>query len=168
MTWKTECELDDDDVKMSDSGKREKRNVNDIGYLWNMNKQCYHIEYSELRPCLESLGYPVREGIKGDREFQKILEKLDPYGKGRITYEMLENFLSREPSSDDPDVQINESFMLLARGKKYITPDQLRNTFPPDIAEYCIARMSLYEGPAIEGALDYSTFDMTIKHPDYR
>lgn len=48
-------------------GKMAKRSVtavgkfNGVGYLWNMNKQCQHIEHDALRQCLQSLGYPIGE-----------------------------------------------------------------------------------------------------------
>ncbi|XP_002733235.1 alpha-actinin, sarcomeric-like [Saccoglossus kowalevskii] len=155
-------------VKMAKSSETAGK-FNDIGYLWNMHKRCHHINYDSVRQCLTSLGYHIGEdNPQGDKEFNKILLKLDPHRNGYISYDILVNFLSREPSDEDPDEQLLESFRLLARGKAYITPEQLRNTFPPDIADYCIGRMALFEGPAIEGALDYTSYDIRIKHPDYR
>ncbi|XP_077996150.1 alpha-actinin, sarcomeric-like [Glandiceps talaboti] len=153
---------------MASPGQTVQKDANNFSYLWNMNKQCCHMQYDEVRLILQSLGYQVGQSDdKEDSEFNELLAKIDPHCKGYITYDTLLNFISREPSGEDPDGQLQDSFMLLAKGKDYITPDQLWEAFSPDVADYCIARMALYKGPAVEGALDYSTFDIKIKHPNY-
>jgi len=45
----------------------------------------------------------------------------------------------------------------------YITADELRRELPPDQAEYCISRMSRYNGAdAPPNALDYESFSTAL------
>jgi len=47
--------------------------------------------------------------------------------------------------------------------KQYITPDELRRELPAEQADYCIARMSPYQGPdGVPGALDYRSFSSAL------
>jgi len=45
----------------------------------------------------------------------------------------------------------------------FITADELRRELPPDQADYCIKRMSPYNGPGtVPGALDYMSFSTAL------
>lgn len=52
---------------------------------------------------------------------------------------------------------------LIFSQQPYITAEELRRELPGEQAEYCIARMSPYQGPdAAPGALDYRSFSSAL------
>merc|ERR1712202_123666 len=82
----------------------------------------------EFNGCLLSLGYECDlKKKKGEAGFQRIM--------------------TRENTDTDTKPQIVDSFTVLADNKPYITAEELRRELPADQAEYCISRMSPYEGP---------------------
>ncbi|XP_032238380.2 alpha-actinin-1 [Nematostella vectensis] len=121
------------------------------------------LEPNEFKQCLVSLGYNIKEGDKGDREFERLLGIVDPNGTGKVTFQAFVDFMTRETADSDTAEQVMESFRILAGDKPFITAEELRRELPPDQAEYCIARMAPYEGKdAVPGALDYMSFSTAL------
>ncbi|XP_011684038.1 alpha-actinin isoform X2 [Strongylocentrotus purpuratus] len=121
------------------------------------------LEPLEFRSCLVSLGYDLREDKKSDIEFQRIMALVDPSGTGKVSFQSFLDFMTREMSDADTVEQVVDSFKVLANGKAYILPDELRMELPPEQAEYCIARMAPFNGTgAAPGALDYMSFSSAL------
>lgn len=121
------------------------------------------LEPHEFKQCLVSLGYNLKEGDKGDQEFERLMTIVDPNNTGHVTFEAFLDFMTRETADTDTAEQVMDSFRILAGDKPYITTEELRRELPPDQAEYCIARMAPYEGPdAVPGALDYMSFSTAL------
>ncbi|XP_073248143.1 alpha-actinin-1-like [Porites lutea] len=121
------------------------------------------LEPGEFKQCLVSLGYNLKEGDKGEEEFQRLMTIVDPNNTGTVTFQAFVDFMTRETADTDTADQVMESFKILAGDKPYITVDELRRELPPDQAEYCIARMAPYEGPdSVPGALDYMSFSTAL------
>jgi len=91
------------------------------------------------------------------------MSMVDPAGTGTVTFQSFIDFMTRENTDTDTKQQIVDSFTVLADNKPYITAEELRRELPADQAEYCISRMSPYEGPnAPEGALDYQSLASSL------
>jgi len=105
----------------------------------------------------------VTDQKEGEAEFQRIMSMVDPAGTGTVTFQSFIDFMTRENTDTDTKQQIVDSFTVLADNKPYITPAELRKELPADQAEYCISRMSKYEGPnAPEDALDYHSLASSL------
>ncbi|KXJ17767.1 alpha-actinin-1 [Exaiptasia diaphana] len=121
------------------------------------------LEPNEFKQCLVSLGYSLKEGEKGDKEFERLMRIVDPNNTKKVTFQAFVDFMTRETADTDTAEQVMESFRILAGDKPYITADELRRELPPDQADYCIARMAPYEGrDAVPGALDYMSFSTAL------
>ncbi|XP_031561014.1 alpha-actinin-1-like [Actinia tenebrosa] len=121
------------------------------------------LEKHEFKQCLVSLGYNVKEGEKGDKEFERLMTIVDPNNTKKVTFQAFVDFMTRETADSDTAEQVMESFRILAGDKAYITAEELQRELPPDQAEYCIARMAPYEGKdAVPGALDYMSFSTAL------
>ncbi|KAJ7373413.1 hypothetical protein OS493_013006 [Desmophyllum pertusum] len=121
------------------------------------------LEPIEFKQCLVSLGYNLKEGEKGDQEFERLMTIVDPNNTGHVTFQAFLDFMTRETADTDTADQVMESFRILAGDKPYITTDELRRELPPDQAEYCIARMAPYEGAdGVPGSLDYMSFSTAL------
>ncbi|CAG2163676.1 unnamed protein product [Oppiella nova] len=117
----------------------------------------------ELRSCLVSLGYSIRNDKQGDSDFRRIMNIVDPNNTGYVSFDTFLDFMTRESTDTDTAEQIIDSFRILASDKPFITADDLRRELPPDQAEYCIQRMAPYKGPnAVVGALDYMSFSTAL------
>jgi len=126
----------------------------------NSNNQ---LDFKEFKQCLVSLGHSVDIEEKDSPEFARIIAMVDPNGTGYITFQAFLDFMTREMADTDTADQVMESFRILAGDKPYITAEELRRELPPEQAEYCIARMSAYQGPdAVPGALDYRSFSSAL------
>ncbi|KAL9953111.1 hypothetical protein ACROYT_G040471 [Oculina patagonica] len=121
------------------------------------------LEPHEFKQCLVSLGYNLKEGDKGDQEFERLMAIVDPNNTRHVTFQAFLDFMTRETADTDTAEQVMDSFRILAGDKPYITTEELRRELPPDQAEYCIARMAPYEGAdAVPGALDYMSFSTAL------
>lgn len=122
------------------------------------------LDYNEFRGCLLSLGHEVDPNApKGEENFNKIMSEVDPNKLGYVTFETFMDFMVKDTSVEDTAAQVTESFRVLAGEKPYILPDEIRRELPPDQAEYCISRMSKYEGAgAPDNALDYESFSSAL------
>ncbi|XP_041468559.1 alpha-actinin-like isoform X2 [Lytechinus variegatus] len=121
------------------------------------------LEPQEFRSCLVSLGYDLTDDKKSDIEFQRIMALVDPNATGKVTFQSYLDFITREMSDADTVEQVRESFKVLANGKPFILPDELRMELPPEQAEYCIQRMRPFVGTgAAPGALDYMSFSSSL------
>ncbi|XP_054758487.1 alpha-actinin-like isoform X2 [Lytechinus pictus] len=121
------------------------------------------LEPQEFRSCLVSLGYDLTDDKKSDIEFQRIMALVDPNATGKVTFQSYLDFITREMSDADTVEQVRESFKVLANGKPFILPDELRMELPPEQAEYCIQRMRPFVGTgAAPGALDYMSFSSAL------
>jgi len=117
-----------------------------------------YLEPDDFAAVLISMGYRL-----GEAEFQRIMSMVDPAGTGTVTFQSFIDFMTRENTDTDTKQQIVDSFTVLADNKPYITAEELRRELPADQAEYCISRMSPYEGPnAPEGALDYQSLASSL------
>lgn len=117
----------------------------------------------ELKSCLVSVGYNIRNDRQGDNEFRRIMSILDPNNTGYVTFDAFLDFMTRESTDTDTAEQIIDSFRILASDKPFITAEELRKELPPDQAEYCIRRMAPYRGPnAQPGSLDYYSFSTAL------
>lgn len=126
----------------------------------NKNNQ---LDYKEFKQCLVSLGHSVDIEEKDSPEFARIIAMVDPNGSGFITFQAFLDFMTREMADTDTAEQVMESFRILAGDKPFITADELRRELPQEQADYCIARMSPYNGPdAVEGSLDYRSFSSAL------
>eukprot|EP00116_Pleurobrachia_bachei_P018944 sb/3479206/ len=84
---------------------------------------------------------------------------VDPDMTGQVTFQAFMDFMTQEACDTDTAEQIIASFRVLAGDKRYILPEEIRRELPDNQAEYCIARMSPYEGhDGCMGALDYMSF----------
>jgi len=125
--------------------------------------QSHTLDPNEFRQCLVSLGFDIGEGEKGNAEFDRLMAIVDPNNTQKVTFQGFLDFMTREMSDQDTAEQVLESFRILAGDKPYITEDELRRELPPDQADYCISRMSPYEGEgAVPGALDYMSFSTAL------
>lgn len=126
----------------------------------NNNNQ---LDYKEFKQCLVSLGNSVDIEEKDSPEFARIIALTDPNGTGYITFQAFLDYMTREMADTDTAEQVMESFRILAGDKPYITADELRRELPSEQADYCIARMTPYNGPdATPGALDYRSFSSAL------
>nr|L7UZ85.1 RecName: Full=Alpha-actinin; AltName: Full=F-actin cross-linking protein; AltName: Allergen=Der f 24 [Dermatophagoides farinae]AGC56214.1 alpha-actinin [Dermatophagoides farinae] len=115
----------------------------------------------EFKSCLVSLGYNIRNDDRP--EFRRILAIVDPNKTGYVHFDAFLDFMTREYTDTDTAEQMIDSFRILAGDKPYITADELRRELPPDQAEYCIRRMTPYNGQcAVPGALDYRSFSTAL------
>jgi len=120
------------------------------------------LEYREFKQCLVSLGHSI-DVDSSEQEFNNITALVDPNGTGMISFQAFLDFMTREMADTDTADQVIESFRILAGDKAYITADELRRELAPEQADYCIARMSGYEGPdGVPGALDYTSFSTAL------
>ncbi|KAK3749497.1 hypothetical protein QZH41_013472, partial [Actinostola sp. cb2023] len=121
------------------------------------------LEPNEFKQCLVSLGYSLKEGDKGDKEFERLMRIVDPNNAKKVTFQAFVDFMTRETADTDTAEQVMESFRILAGDKPFITAEELRRELPPDQADYCIARMAPYEGrDTVPGALDYMSFSTAL------
>ncbi|XP_028415774.1 alpha-actinin-like [Dendronephthya gigantea] len=121
------------------------------------------LEPHEFKMCLISLGYNLKEGERGEEEFGRLMQIVDPNETGKVTFQAFVDFMTQEVADTDTAEQVMDSFKILAGDKPYITADELRRELPPDQAEYCIARMAPYEGEdGVDGALDYMSFSTAL------
>lgn len=121
------------------------------------------LEPHEFKMCLISLNYNIKEGEKGEEEFNRLMSIVDPNETGKVSFQAFVDFMTQEVSDSDTAEQVMDSFKILAGDKPYITADELRRELPPDQAEYCIARMAPFEGEdAVDGALDYMSFSTAL------
>ncbi|KAF1743307.1 hypothetical protein MXB_5306, partial [Myxobolus squamalis] len=89
------------------------------------------LSYESFRNFLVSLEFNVTEGdVAAEREFNRICSKVDRDGIGKIYFNDFLNFVARESKDVDSSEQTIESFRILAGGKEYITPEQLRQHLP--------------------------------------
>merc|ERR1719220_1804909 len=95
-----------------------------------------YLEPDDFAAVLISMGYQL-----GEQEFARIMSIVDPSQTGMVTL---------------------ESFKVLAGDKAFIMPEELRRELPPEQAEYCIKRMSQWNGDGPAGALDYQTFASSL------
>ncbi|XP_074600790.1 alpha actinin isoform X2 [Brevipalpus obovatus] len=117
----------------------------------------------EFKSCLVSLGYNLRGDRQGDAEFRRIMCIVDPNNTGYVSFDAFLDFMTRETTDTDTAEQIIDSFRILAGDKPFITADELRRELPPDQADYCIKRMSPYNGSGtVPGALDYMSFSTAL------
>ena len=116
----------------------------------------------EFKNCLISLGYSVGQDKQGEIDFQRILSIVDPNTSGYVKIDSFMDFITYEAPDVDTAKQVIDSFKILAAGKPYILPEELRRELPPNQAQYCIQMMRSYSGmDAVQGALDYSSFPTT-------
>lgn len=117
-----------------------------------------YLEPDDFAAVLISMGYRL-----GEAEFQRIMSMVDPAGTGTVTFQSFIDFMTRENTDTDTAEQIVDSFRVLAGDKSFITPDELRRELPADQAEYCIQRMTPYNGAdAPPDALDYQSFSTAL------
>ncbi|UYV79415.1 hypothetical protein LAZ67_17002526 [Cordylochernes scorpioides] len=117
----------------------------------------------EFKSCLVSLGYSIRNDRQGENDFRRILTIVDPNNTGSVHFDAFLDFMTRESTDSDTAEQIIDSFRILAGDKPYIMAEELRRELPPDQAEYCIQRMTIYKGhSSVPGALDYMTFSTAL------
>ncbi|KAF0989328.1 hypothetical protein HZS_3952 [Henneguya salminicola] len=119
--------------------------------------------YPDFRNFLVSLEYNVTEGEPtAEREFQRILKKVDSDNYGKVTFNNFLNFVAAESKHSDSAEEIIESFRALAGGRDYITPELIRQHMPQK-AENIISKMSPSSDPsAPAGALDFKSFAATL------
>ncbi|XP_065832776.1 alpha-actinin-like [Oscarella lobularis] len=121
------------------------------------------LDKNEFKACLLSIGYNLHGGDKEESDLAHLMGIVDPNETGYVTFDAFVDFMTKESTDEDTMEQVMESFKVLAGDKPYITADELRRDLPADQAEYCIARMSPYEGPdAPAGALDYQLFSTAL------
>jgi actinin alpha len=117
----------------------------------------------EFKSCLVSLGYSIGKDRQGDIDFTRIMASVDPNSTGSVHFDAFLDFMTRESTDTDTAEQVIDSFRILAANKSYILPEELRRELPPDQAEYCIQRMTRFNGPgAVPGALDYMSFSTAL------
>jgi len=117
------------------------------------------LDRKEFRACLISVGYDIPQAPEpgNDKEFDRVLARVDPNNDGHISFDEYVAFMAEEHADAETSSQLADAFKVLAAGQEYVTADQLRKDLDPTLAEYCIQNMSPFEGgPA--GALDYKSF----------
>lgn len=128
----------------------------------------------EFRACLISLGYDIpqvaAEGQE-DKEFNRVYTRVDPNNDGVVSFEEYMAFMAEEHADAETSEQLLEAFKALAGGKvgshsrrritnrsqDYVLSSDLERDLAPELAEYCIANMSPFEGGP-DGALDFQSF----------
>lgn len=71
----------------------------------------------ELKSCLISLGYNIRNDRQGDNDFRRIMTIVDPNNTGYVSFDAFLNFMTRESTDTDTAEQIIDSFRILANDK---------------------------------------------------
>uniref|UniRef100_A0A7E4VFC1 Alpha-actinin, sarcomeric n=1 Tax=Panagrellus redivivus TaxID=6233 RepID=A0A7E4VFC1_PANRE len=118
------------------------------------------LDPEQLKACLISLGQDIRPGVEGDHDLQRILNIVDPNNLGRVTFEALVDFMTRENADADTVEQMINSFRVLAAGKQTITESEVRRELPPQDAEYCLDRLKRFQVGA--DAYDYTSFSRSL------
>jgi len=123
------------------------------------------LEHHEFKSCLRSLGYdlPMVEDTEEDREFQAVLDVVDPNRDGSVSLQEYMNFMmSRETENVQSAAEVEIAFKALSRdGKLYVTKDELYQNLNKTQADYCIEHMPVYydqHGIHILNAFDYVAF----------
>jgi len=120
------------------------------------------LEYEEFKKCLVSVGH-LNDVDFDDKEFQRIIELVDPSEEKFVTFQPFLDFMKGEMAKTDTADQLMESFRILAKEGPYITAEDLKKELSDEQAEYCMARMTPYKGPdGVEGALDYQSFSRDL------
>lgn len=118
-----------------------------------------------FRNFLVSLAFNVPEAEEdspSEREFQRILSKVDTSCLGKIYFNDFLNFMAVETKDTDSADQIIESFRALAGGKDYIMPAVIHQHLS-DKAQDIIPHMTPSTSPdAPAGALDFTSFASAI------
>ena len=71
----------------------------------------------ELKSCLVSLGYSIRNDRQGDSDFRRIMNIVDPNNTGYVAFDTFLDFMTRESTDTDTAEQIIDSFRILASDK---------------------------------------------------
>ena len=71
----------------------------------------------ELKSCLISLGYNIRNDRQGENEFRRIMTLVDPNSTGYVSFDAFLDFMTRESTDTDTAEQIIDSFRILANDK---------------------------------------------------
>jgi actinin alpha len=71
----------------------------------------------ELKSCLVSLGYSIRNDKQGDSDFRRIMNIVDPNNTGYVSFDTFLDFMTRESTDTDTAEQIIDSFRILASDK---------------------------------------------------
>lgn len=71
----------------------------------------------ELKSCLVSVGYNIRNDRQGDSDFRRIMTIVDPNNTGYVTFDAFLDFMTRESTDTDTAEQIIDSFRILANDK---------------------------------------------------
>lgn len=71
----------------------------------------------ELKSCLVSLGYSIRNDKQGDNDFRRIMNIVDPNNTGYVSFDTFLDFMTRESTDTDTAEQIIDSFRILASDK---------------------------------------------------
>ncbi|CAJ0582161.1 unnamed protein product, partial [Mesorhabditis spiculigera] len=156
-----ECE---NQILTRDSKGITEEQLNEYKQSFNhFDKDRAGLDQEQLRAFLLSIGYPIRPGREGDGELSRLLSILDPNRMGRVPFEAILAFLTKENQDQDTVDQMVESFRILAAGKSFITADELRRELPSEQASYCMQRMAPSRDPeAPNGAFDYVTFSRAL------
>jgi actinin alpha len=157
----SECE---NQILLRDSKGITEEQLNEYrGSFNHFDRDRHGLDYDQLKSCLISLGQDIRPGVEGDQEIQRIISIVDPNRMGRVTFEALVDFMTRENADADTYEQLINSFRILALGKPFITADEIRRELPPQEAEYCMHRMSRYhDSSAPPNSYDYSSFSRSL------
>ncbi|WP_395239421.1 hypothetical protein, partial [Salmonella sp. s54412] len=75
------------------------------------------LEPPEFKMCLISLNYNLKEGDKGEEEFNRLMAIVDPNETGKITFQAFVDFMTQEVSDSDTAEQVMDSFKILAGDK---------------------------------------------------
>ena len=71
----------------------------------------------ELKSCLVSIGYNIRNDRQGDNDFRRIMTQVDPNSTGFVSFDAFLDFMTRESTDTDTAEQIIDSFRILANDK---------------------------------------------------
>ncbi|KAK0409445.1 hypothetical protein QR680_004543 [Steinernema hermaphroditum] len=147
-------------ILMRDSKGIKEEQINEYRSSFNhFDKDRVGLDEEQLKSCLISVGYNIRNGPDGDEDMHRILNLLDPNRFGRVPFDAFLDFMTRETADMDTVEQMIDSFRILAGGKDHITVEELRNELPPEQAEYCIRKMDQFH---LADGFDYVAFAKTL------
>merc|ERR1712020_45934 len=108
------------------------------------------LDHNAFKSCLRALGYdlPMVEDGEPEPEFEAILNLVDPNRDGCITLqEYMAFMISKETENVQSSEEIENAFRAItSQERDYVTQEELYSNLSREMADYCIARITL-RGP---------------------
>jgi actinin alpha len=107
----------DNQILLRDSKRITNEQLNEYRSAFaNFDKERKGLDKEQLRAFLISIGSSVR-AEKDDEHIQRIMHELDPNNMGRVSFNSMLDYLTKEHAESDSADQMIKAFKLLANGK---------------------------------------------------